>query len=311
MSRTTVLTRTIPILKAHSFDGELITIVVGAGLKSAIFFVHEKIICLSSEYINLEKELRSYRQQSQTFELPNFTPNLFRVYLHWLYTGHLGGAFDRRLDDRSSDGKFKELSKAFLLGAKLQDQRFKTQIRATMTNSYCESSVLLATPSEEPCDESICFSAESSASPLLSSPLESNDGERDGNPDKHASTQNGSNRVALAHQRSPSDHSTEDAAPVEAEPETGYPRIFSSSPSARIDQESAPCSGGVLSTIFSKALDQNLSTSRSPIKKGLPLSMVLVQKKREYEESLQGREKRQRTSNGASELPHLSVFSYE
>lgn len=94
--------------------------------------MHEKVICNRSKFISKEVAASSDTNQDFTFQMPDFSPSLFKVYLHWIYAGDLGGAFDS-----SYNKTFLQLTKAYDLGDKLGDSAFMKQIEVAIKGYGC------------------------------------------------------------------------------------------------------------------------------------------------------------------------------
>ncbi|KAF2175249.1 hypothetical protein K469DRAFT_611324, partial [Zopfia rhizophila CBS 207.26] len=85
--------------------------------------VHEKLICSSSDFFKNAMN-RDWKESKQRLvHLEDDDPDMFQLYLHWLYRGTL----PVRIDEPGPVGnsEYLQLAKAYILGDKLQDGDFK------------------------------------------------------------------------------------------------------------------------------------------------------------------------------------------
>lgn len=97
------------------------------GLEPPIpFCVHEKLICASSDFFRnaMARDWKESKQRS--IHLEDEDADTFELYLHWLYRGTL----PVRINEPGLVGnsEYLQMSKAYVLGDKLQDGDFKDVI---------------------------------------------------------------------------------------------------------------------------------------------------------------------------------------
>ena len=112
-----------PYLTRHltddaSLSGQSIKLVVGPE-PSTILVVHENLICTSSDFFKRLRtgEWREANERTIKFEEGN--PNVFQLYLHWLYRGTLPVRIDA--PGQIGNAEYESLAEAYVLGDKLQD----------------------------------------------------------------------------------------------------------------------------------------------------------------------------------------------
>lgn len=95
---------------------------VVVGPEKQIFMAHERVLLRSSSFFT--KTLTGEREESDncTVNLPEVEPDMFAVYLHWLYSGVIAV---RTIDDDIED---LELAKAYVLGNALEDTSFQNEV---------------------------------------------------------------------------------------------------------------------------------------------------------------------------------------
>lgn len=101
------------------------TVDVAVGPKGVISSVHEKLIRASSPFFN--KALSGAWQESQerTVQLPEDEPEIFAIYVHWLYYGTVPVVCHEAGDSNDADAEYLNLAKAYTLGDKLMDTKFQ------------------------------------------------------------------------------------------------------------------------------------------------------------------------------------------
>jgi hypothetical protein len=112
----------------HSLSGETVKIIVGTN-PSVTFSVEENLICAASDYFKRAMSKGWIEAQQRTVRLEEDSPNIFRIYLHWLYRGTIPAEsaagiehYSEFLDHEWSE--WMQLAKAYVLGDTLQDGDF-------------------------------------------------------------------------------------------------------------------------------------------------------------------------------------------
>ena len=118
-----------------SLSGQSIKLVVGPE-PSTVLEVHENLICTSSDFFKRLRtgEWKEANERTTKFEEDN--PNVFQLYLHWLYRGTLPIRNDA--PGRIGNAEYECLAEAYVLGDKLQDGDFQDVIVDTIVDK-CSS----------------------------------------------------------------------------------------------------------------------------------------------------------------------------
>ena len=90
------------------------------------FSVHENVICSSSEFFKKAMSGEWKESNERSIRLENDKPEVFQIYMHWLYHCHL----PVRIDDPGLAGnaEYVQLANAYILGDILQDVDFKDAV---------------------------------------------------------------------------------------------------------------------------------------------------------------------------------------
>lgn len=122
----------------------MIEIVVGTD-RPVTFCVHEELLRASACFFKAALSHDWKEARSRTISLNSDEPEIFRLYMHWLYRGTL----PTRIASRNAivDNKeYLQLSKAYVLGDKLQDGHFTD---AVMDAIIDKSSEMLFCPNND------------------------------------------------------------------------------------------------------------------------------------------------------------------
>ncbi|KKP05528.1 hypothetical protein THAR02_02345 [Trichoderma harzianum] len=105
--------------------GRALTVTVGS-TDPVMFSVHEHLICRTSDYFKTAMKAHWETSTSGSIALKEEDPEVFEVYLHWLYFETL----PVRNDSPGSEGnaEYAQLAKAYVLGELLQDVNFKDAV---------------------------------------------------------------------------------------------------------------------------------------------------------------------------------------
>lgn len=96
------------------------------------FYVHESILCASSEYFRTITRLQWTDLESKPIILNTENPSVFKSYFQWLYTQKvMYGA-----SDFTKTEKWIHLANSYVLGEKLIDRRYQNAVLDTIL-SYC------------------------------------------------------------------------------------------------------------------------------------------------------------------------------
>jgi hypothetical protein len=108
-----------------SLSGKAIEVIVGLKPPTTLI-AHENLVCASSVFFNkaMSQDWKEAKERSIKFE--DEDPDVFQLYLHWLYRGTL----PVRIDEPGQEGnaEYLQLAKACVLGDKLQDGDFQDVI---------------------------------------------------------------------------------------------------------------------------------------------------------------------------------------
>ena len=108
-------------------DGEVVVFLVGTKVPKR-FTVHEDIVKASSEFVRLALRGEWTEASTRRIPLPDDEPDVFSVYLHWLYGGLIHTLRQSTGLSSESDGEYELLVKAYILGEKILDVAFKNSV---------------------------------------------------------------------------------------------------------------------------------------------------------------------------------------
>lgn len=112
-------------LIVDSLSGGIIQVIVGSD-SLVTLYVHENVICASSDFFKAAMSSDWKESRERSIELRDDEPDAFQIYQHWLYCGTIP---TRNGDaDMKSNIEYLELAKAYVLGDKLRDGNFKDVI---------------------------------------------------------------------------------------------------------------------------------------------------------------------------------------
>ncbi|KAJ4365564.1 hypothetical protein N0V83_008184 [Neocucurbitaria cava] len=108
---------------------DMLTVTVGTGAETVKFPVHEALLRKSSLFFDnaMKPEWAASKLDPRDVDLTDEDPEVFKVYLHWLYMRTLP-TVHRDLNLRGQKHEFDQLSNCYILGEKLMDVRFKNAI---------------------------------------------------------------------------------------------------------------------------------------------------------------------------------------
>ncbi|KAI9928693.1 hypothetical protein MW887_001910 [Aspergillus wentii] len=90
------------------------------------FSVHENLVRTSSRFFDKAMAGKWRESLQRTVKLPDEEPNIFTLYLHWLYYGALPVYCDK--PGLAGNSEYLELAKAYVLGDKLLDSKFQDTV---------------------------------------------------------------------------------------------------------------------------------------------------------------------------------------
>ncbi|OCL08415.1 hypothetical protein AOQ84DRAFT_40631 [Glonium stellatum] len=100
---------------------------VHVGKTPDIFYVHEDLICSSSEFFRNAINGGWRKSDDRVIQLANDPPDAFGLYIQWLYTKRIpSGDFENTKS--LIEQEYAQLGVAYVLGEKLQDLAFKNAI---------------------------------------------------------------------------------------------------------------------------------------------------------------------------------------
>lgn len=90
------------------------------------FYIHEHLVCTASEFVNRAVGKNWSGSQTRSVRLVDHDPEIFHVYVHWLYRKSL----PVRLDSPGEAGneEYLQLAKSYVLGDMLVDADFKDAV---------------------------------------------------------------------------------------------------------------------------------------------------------------------------------------
>ncbi|XHF97178.1 hypothetical protein AWENTII_000779 [Aspergillus wentii] len=104
--------------------GRSVDVVVGN--QQEPFSVHENLVRTSSRFFDKAMAGKWRESLQRTVKLPDEEPNIFTLYLHWLYYGALPVYCDK--PGLAGNSEYLELAKAYVLGDKLLDSKFQDTV---------------------------------------------------------------------------------------------------------------------------------------------------------------------------------------
>lgn len=111
-------------------QGPIVAITVGASKEP--FHVHESIICNSSLFFKTAMSGSWKESKEHTFKLPEDDPEIFALYLHWLYFAEIPVMLEKyAAKEEAARHRYKEYHNfvdAYVLGDKLLDGKFQNSI---------------------------------------------------------------------------------------------------------------------------------------------------------------------------------------
>lgn len=112
-----------------SLTGPIIEVIVGDE-KHVTFGVHENVICAASQFFKKAMSGDWSESKSRSVRLANEEPEVFHLYMQWLYRDTL----PVRNDSPGLEGnaEYLQLAKAYVLGDLLQDGNFKDAVLDAM-----------------------------------------------------------------------------------------------------------------------------------------------------------------------------------
>jgi hypothetical protein len=103
--------------------GRTVDIVVGA--QQEVFSVHERLVRASSSFFDKAMAGDWKESQQRTIHLPDDEPEIFALYVHWLYYGTLPVFCDE--PGLPGNSEYLNLVKAYVLGDKILDSRYQDE----------------------------------------------------------------------------------------------------------------------------------------------------------------------------------------
>lgn len=91
------------------------------------FYIHEDLICASSDFFKAAMRNECQESLSRSVDLPEEDPEIFEVYRQWLYSGRIC-TIENDSEPCNVVRESRNLSHAYVLGEKLQDATFKDTI---------------------------------------------------------------------------------------------------------------------------------------------------------------------------------------
>lgn len=110
-----------PMLISSRLAGRAVDVLVGE--EKEIFSVHEKLIRTSSPFFDKATSGAWLESAQHTIRLPEDEPEIFSIYVHWLYYGTFPVYCDK--PGRPANQEYLKLVKAYTLGDKLMDTVFQ------------------------------------------------------------------------------------------------------------------------------------------------------------------------------------------
>ncbi|PTB42335.1 uncharacterized protein TrAFT101_008577 [Trichoderma asperellum] len=128
--------------KSLDLRGRTLTVTVGS-TDPVTFSVHEHLICRTSDYFKTAMKAYWDTSTSGSVTLKEEDPEVFEVYLHWLYCETLPVRNDS--PGQEGNNEYIQLAQAYVLGEMLQDVNFKDAVldailiksRSTASDGLC------------------------------------------------------------------------------------------------------------------------------------------------------------------------------
>ena len=98
---------------------------VAVGTNGNTYPVHESLICASSDFFQTARKPEWSEGNPGVVDLSDEKPDIFEVYLHWLYFKTLSTVQDQ---PPTSNPEYLELAQCYVLGEKLLDVKFKNAV---------------------------------------------------------------------------------------------------------------------------------------------------------------------------------------
>ncbi|KAH0528035.1 hypothetical protein TsFJ059_002947 [Trichoderma semiorbis] len=113
--------------KHQSLDlrGRALTVTVGS-TDPVMYSVHEHLICRTSGYFKTAMKAHWETSTSGSIDLTEEDPEVFEIYLHWLYFGTL--PVRNNSPGLEGNNEYVQLAQAYVLGEFLQDVNFKDTV---------------------------------------------------------------------------------------------------------------------------------------------------------------------------------------
>ncbi|KAH7184112.1 hypothetical protein BKA60DRAFT_644336 [Fusarium oxysporum] len=115
--------------QAMNLDGRSIEVIVGSS-PSVTFSVHENLICSSSDFFKKAVKGGWKESEDRLVRLESDDPDVFSIYLHWLYYHTLPVRIDE--PGLAGNAEYMQLANAFILGDMLQDGNFQDTVMDAM-----------------------------------------------------------------------------------------------------------------------------------------------------------------------------------
>jgi hypothetical protein len=93
------------------------------GAQQEVFSVHERLVRASSSFFDKAMAGDWKESQQRTIHLPDDEPEIFALYVHWLYYGTLPVFCDE--SGLPGNSEYLNLVKAYVLGDKILDSRYQ------------------------------------------------------------------------------------------------------------------------------------------------------------------------------------------
>ncbi|KAF2466689.1 uncharacterized protein BDR25DRAFT_268063 [Lindgomyces ingoldianus] len=120
----------IPEAEALDIWGPIVKVIVGDS--DQIFYFHQGLLSSSSSFFRaaMKPEWDERRAETNTIDLRDTDPAIFRLYAHWAYFGTIPMPTEANASDT-----FVQLAHAYVLGEKLMSTKFKNTILDTFITS--------------------------------------------------------------------------------------------------------------------------------------------------------------------------------
>ncbi|KAF2630061.1 hypothetical protein BU25DRAFT_419701 [Macroventuria anomochaeta] len=118
-----------------------ITVNVGTSEDNKKFPVLEAVIRKSSRFFDnaLKHKWAANKTEPRTIDLSEDSPDIFNIYLHWLYFQQMPIARARASGNKQAKGdEYIDIAKCYVLGEKLMDNAFKNAILTALVDAYVD-----------------------------------------------------------------------------------------------------------------------------------------------------------------------------